>query len=282
MDQAQVELREQYLAQGTELYLENCVTCHGPTGAGVGAMPALDTLGPGDADPDLLFRTIANSPHGTAMAAWHVEDGGLLDNYQVEGLVTLILEGDWPEVGRLAAARGLAPATPEAEQVDLAALEAGEMEDPHECRACHEEPDVHAEMFGLNCARCHTLAAWKPALLFRHTFELDHGGEGRVACQTCHTQSYAENTCYECHDHEPQDMEDKHAQEEIYEFEGCAVCHPTGEAGEGELYRDLYQEQGARKSGAHGAKANAHGAAQDNVDGLVSDQGRGAASNSGK
>jgi len=241
LDEAQTDLQGQYLTDGTQLYLENCAGCHGPSGAGVGAMPALDNLGPGHADPDLLFRTIALSPHGTTMAAWHVDEGGLLNNYQVQGLVTLILDADWPRVGELAVQQDMVLPTPGADDVDIAILELEDTMDPHECRACHDEPALHAERFGLNCSRCHTLDAWKPALLWRHTFRLDHGGEGTVSCQTCHTQNYAENTCYECHDHDPEDMEQKHAQEEIYEFAACVDCHPTGEEGEGELYRDSYQ-----------------------------------------
>ncbi len=255
LDQDQSDLRRQYLADGTQLYLENCVQCHGPTGAGVGAMPALDTLGPGRADPDLLFRTIALSPHGTTMAAWHVDEGGKLNNYQVQGLVTLILHADWPQLGALAVEQDVVPPTPGANDVDISTLELEDAMDPHECRACHEEPDLHAERFGLNCSRCHTLDAWKPALLWRHTFRLDHGGEGSVACQTCHTQNYAENTCYECHDHDPGEMEGIHADEEIFEFAGCVDCHPTGEAGEGERYRDSYQpreraEEAGEESGS--------------------------------
>jgi len=251
LDQAQSDLQGQYLADGTQLYLDNCAQCHGPTGAGVGAMPALDNLGAGHADPDLLFRTIALSPHGTTMAAWHVDEGGMLNNYQVQGLVTLILHADWTQVGDLAVTQDLVPPTPGADDVDIATLELEDAMNPHECRACHEEPALHAERFGLNCSRCHTLDAWKPALLWRHTFQLDHGGEGTVSCQTCHTQNYAQNTCYECHDHDPEEMEQVHAGEEIFEFAGCVDCHPTGEAGEGELYRDSYQprEPGAEAAG---------------------------------
>jgi hypothetical protein len=104
--------------------------------------------------------------------------------------------------------------------------------DPHDCVACHEEPEVHASRFGLNCASCHTLAAWKPALLTRHTFLLDHGDEGKQACQACHTDSYVEYTCYQCHDHEPGQVQEAHAAVDIPEYEACADCHPTGEPGE--------------------------------------------------
>jgi len=241
MDKSHASLQQQYVADGAQLYVQNCVQCHGPTGAGVGAMPEIDNLGLGKAAPDLVFRTIALAPHGTSMSAWHVDQGGVLDDYQVKGLVTLILHGDWAQVEELALQQGMVFATPEASDVDITALELEDAMDPHECRACHEEPDIHAERFGLNCSRCHTLHAWKPALLWKHTFQLEHGDEGRVLCQTCHTDNYAEYTCYECHDHTPDDMEQKHAQEEILEYEKCADCHPTGEPDQGKLYRDDYQ-----------------------------------------
>ena len=237
MARGQAALRQQFVADGAMLYVENCVLCHGTAGEGIGAMPALNTLA--EADYNVLYWTIAHSPHGSAMASWHIDESGSLNDYQVEGLVTLIQNGDWPQVSELASQNGVfAPASAPL-KVDIAALE-GTGEDPHECRACHEEPEVHAARFGLNCARCHTLQAWKPALLTRHTFLLDHGGEGQLACQTCHTDSYSEHTCYECHDHTVEGMTDVHAEEEVYVLEPCAACHPTGRAGEGELYRDNF------------------------------------------
>jgi hypothetical protein len=184
-----------------------------------------------EADRWVLYDTIARSPHGTAMSAWHVGEGGTLSNYQVEGLVTLIQSGAWARVDALIPASERAAPTP-VPYADLMVMGLSEKEDPHECRACHEEPAVHAERFGLDCSRCHTLEAWKPALLLRHVFFLDHGDEGQIACQTCHTTTYAENTCYECHDHDPGEMQVAHAQEDIFDYDDCAKCHPTGQEGE--------------------------------------------------
>jgi hypothetical protein len=168
------------------------------------------------------------------MSAWHVDDGGGLNSFQVEGLVTLIMSADWTEVSRLATVKGFREPALADPRAELATMEAGGQDDPHECRACHEDPEVHAERFGLNCSRCHTPEAWKPALLLRHTFALDHGEKGKVACQTCHTKTYFENTCYGCHDHEPTEMKAVHEAEGIFEMEPCGECHPTGASGEAE------------------------------------------------
>ncbi len=228
---AQGQLQARFTADGATMYLDNCATCHGPAGEGIGSMPALNQLGTGGASRDTLYNVVAHSPHGTVMSAWHMDDGGILSHYQVESLITLIMDGDWSRVHQMADDRGLKSPELRSPEEELATME-GTSEDPHECRACHEEPDVHADRFGLNCSRCHTLQAWKPALLTRHTFFLDHGDEGKVSCQTCHTEGYAANTCYGCHDHVEADMVAVHLAEGIQELEPCETCHPTGLAGE--------------------------------------------------
>ncbi len=264
MERAAVGVQRQYLDDGAIMYVQNCAHCHGTAGEGLGAMPALNNPGLAEADYNLLYRTIAHSPHGTTMAAWHVEEGGNLNDYQVAGLVTLIQAGNWTEVARVAFDRGIEVEVPSPTETaellqrleeagmsrtddllgadeEAALMDVEDQADPHACVACHEEPEMHAERFGLNCARCHGLTAWKPALLLRHTFLLDHGGEGQVACETCHVDNYFEHTCYGCHDHQPDDMREAHYVEGILEYEACVACHPTGREGEGEMYRNSYQ-----------------------------------------
>jgi len=103
-----------------------------------------------------------------------------------------------------------------------------------ECIACHAEPAVHAGLFGLDCARCHTVTAWTPAQLTSHTFPLDHGSSVALACETCHTDTYTTYTCYNCHEHVPADIRDEHVDEGINDFEDCVACHPTGREDEAE------------------------------------------------
>ena len=96
------------------------------------------------------------------------------------------------------------------------------------CVDCHEKDveTIHTETFGLDCARCHTAAAWTPAQLTQHTFLLDHGDEGQLECQTCHTVNYYEHTCAECHD--DGEMATVHEVGNGRAIANCIQCHPTG------------------------------------------------------
>jgi hypothetical protein len=110
---------------------------------------------------------------------------------------------------------------------------------PTACAACHAEPDMHTGLFSMNCAECHTTAAWSPAQFnMPHTFPLDHGEEGLLACSTCHETIFREFICYRCH--EQAEMIGKHGEEGIGgpRLENCVECHATGrkteeEQGEG-------------------------------------------------
>jgi hypothetical protein len=101
---------------------------------------------------------------------------------------------------------------------------------PSDCAGCHQEPEVHAGQFGLDCVRCHTTVFWAPAQLSQHTFPIDHGDQGKIDCQVCHLASYIDYTCYGCHDHEPAETREEHREEGISqnELDNCAECHPIG------------------------------------------------------
>jgi predicted CXXCH cytochrome family protein len=101
---------------------------------------------------------------------------------------------------------------------------------PTECVKCHAEPAIHAGFFGLACQDCHSADAWTPASLKIHGFPLDHGGQGEVACKTCHTGAYVNYTCYGCHEHQPEPIQESHLQAgvSLEELPDCTSCHPTG------------------------------------------------------
>ncbi len=103
-----------------------------------------------------------------------------------------------------------------------------------ECVACHAEPPIHAGIFGEQCEACHTTEAWLPARLLAHSFPLDHGEEGMLACAACHTTTYDQYTCTNCHEHELNDMRDEHDDVDFSQtdFFACADCHPTGQEDE--------------------------------------------------
>jgi hypothetical protein len=98
---------------------------------------------------------------------------------------------------------------------------------PHECAACHAEPDYHLGMFtGQACSDCHTTTAWSPARYDGpHTFPMNHGGTNNL-CKDCHQPTLAQWTCYTCHDRA--EVESKHIEEGISNFSDCLRCHPTG------------------------------------------------------
>jgi hypothetical protein len=106
---------------------------------------------------------------------------------------------------------------------------------PRECAACHQEPSVHAGLFGTDCARCHTDQGWRPAQLTQHKFPLDHGDEGKIDCNVCHTETYASYTCTNCHAHEAAEVAAQHREEGVEgDITACATCHPTGSEDEAE------------------------------------------------
>ena len=102
---------------------------------------------------------------------------------------------------------------------------------PNECSECHVEPEIHTGSFGLNCSGCHSTTAWQPAALKSHTFPLDHGDEGEIACETCHTETYTQYTCEGCHDSSDPELIEEHDEENVSfnRLTDCVECHANGE-----------------------------------------------------
>jgi formate dehydrogenase maturation protein FdhE len=58
-------------------------------------------------------------------------------------------------------------------------------------------------------------------------------GNHNVSCATCHASGdYTRYTCYGCHEHTPNAMIAKHAEEGIQDLASCVRCHRSA-SGEG-------------------------------------------------
>jgi predicted CXXCH cytochrome family protein len=104
---------------------------------------------------------------------------------------------------------------------------------PADCWQCHKEPDIHAGVFGLKCQYCHNAEAWSPANLIEHDFPLNHGLEDQstqLQCDACHGATYIDYTCYNCHDHQADEITQNHQAVGItaQDLPVCAKCHPAG------------------------------------------------------
>lgn len=102
------------------------------------------------------------------------------------------------------------------------------------CSGCHQDPAFHRGLFAQTCDACHTTTAWQPARFdLPHTFPINHGEGGPSPCRTCHPDALAQYTCYGCHEHNPAEIQEEHAEEGIGDIANCIKCHPTGQEEEG-------------------------------------------------
>jgi len=112
-----------------------------------------------------------------------------------------------------------------------------------ECIACHQQdydntsnPDHSAAQFPHSCEDCHTSAAWSPANWDHDNqyFPIYSGShrEEWNSCADCHVDpnDYGRFECINCHKHRQSEMDEKHKEENDYEYnsEACYFCHPTG------------------------------------------------------
>lgn len=103
---AEVQL-ETAIDEGTDIYLNNCVMCHGASGEGLSVYPALNVAAAMDADT--LHKVIERGRYGTQMAAYGIDENGMLSATQIDALVSLVQFGDWNMVYTLADIRGVIP-----------------------------------------------------------------------------------------------------------------------------------------------------------------------------
>jgi hypothetical protein len=82
----------------------------------------------------------------------------------------------------------------------------------------------------LKCEYCHDTTSWYPAQLVNHQFPIDHGDQGEVACEVCHVSTFSEYSCYGCHEHEADEMVDKHKELTLSadQLAACTECHAVG------------------------------------------------------
>ena len=114
---------------------------------------------------------------------------------------------------------------------------------PTDCNACHaddyattSEPEHVAAGFGVQCESCHTSARWQPSTWDHNTLFPIYSGAHRNewnACADCHVtpSDYGEFECIFCHEHNQNDMDDKHSEEPGYAYlsSACFECHPRGD-----------------------------------------------------
>ncbi len=85
------ELQETHLqAEGKNLYIDGCASCHGKDGEGVDA-PALNSKQFLDsAVVDQIVALVSHGVPGTAMAAWSVDIGGPLTSEQIRAVASYV------------------------------------------------------------------------------------------------------------------------------------------------------------------------------------------------
>ena len=144
---AAADLQVNKIAEGTDLYAENCVVCHGAAGEGLGSFPALAAIA--EMDTQAIFNTVERGRYNTTMAAYGVDEGGILYDAQLDALVTMIQYGDWNAIENRVAALGLTP--PEIVVAEV----------PEETLTMIRDlPDGQiladaVEWYSSNCAACH-------------------------------------------------------------------------------------------------------------------------------
>jgi cbb3-type cytochrome c oxidase subunit III len=123
LTQANVDLLASQIAEGQIVYAENCAVCHNAAGEGLGANPALNTLGVQQMDYDTLYKIIARGRYNTAMPAWSTADGGPLNEAAINAVVALLQHGDWQQTQTIIADLGLAPRAPLSVTVPITTLQ---------------------------------------------------------------------------------------------------------------------------------------------------------------
>jgi mono/diheme cytochrome c family protein len=137
------------VAEGIELYAEQCVVCHGAAGEGIGAYPPLDHDGIQAMDEETLWRTIARGRYNTAMVAYSMDEGGIYTDMQVQSLVALLHDAPWDEVSTRVAELGHTP--PAQQAIDIT----GELVAQVEALPGGEALAAGLTLYATQCSACH-------------------------------------------------------------------------------------------------------------------------------
>jgi mono/diheme cytochrome c family protein len=147
--EAQGEILNVQLDDAMTLYAQNCSVCHGLSGEGIGATPALDRDSTRTIAYSDLEKTIARGRFNTAMPAWSKEDGGPLSDYQISEMVALIQSGSWTATQDRVVNLGLAPLVPFTTDPDPVLLaEVGKLPNGATLQTA-------IQLFAVNCIACH-------------------------------------------------------------------------------------------------------------------------------
>ena len=95
----------------------------------------------------------------------------------------------------------------------------GQFEDtPLECVSCHLEPEVHAGLFSLDCAACHTAVNWS-AMTWLEGMVFDHYEQTNFSLNR-HLTNYSGDSlsCLDCHTSDDGIKVD-------FDIEFCITCH---------------------------------------------------------
>lgn len=149
METAQQTIIHEAIKAGEVTYAENCALCHGAAGEGIGAYPGLNNEGVQSMEYDDLFKVVERGRYNTAMAAWGVEEGGVLNHWQINQLIAMLQQGDWAETAHKVEQLGLNP--PTMVQAELSTERLAELADlPHGDILSRALP-----VYAANCTGCH-------------------------------------------------------------------------------------------------------------------------------
>lgn len=149
MDGAQAQLLQESIEKGEVTYAENCVVCHGVAGEGISTYPTLDNESVRQMAYDDLYKVIERGRYGTAMAAWGIHEGGVLNDMEIDQLVAMIQQGSWSSTAATVEKLGLTLPT-------VITIEISDETLAQLAQLPHGEVIAPAlPIFAANCAGCH-------------------------------------------------------------------------------------------------------------------------------